>query len=149
MELSQKCLYALRAIFELAKRDGRGLTAIEHIAAAQDIPPRFLELILGQLRQGGFVASRRGPHGGYRLLHRPASLTVGSIISFVEGPLAPVECLADPDDSSCRLRGRCAFMDMWRRAQQAVASVYDTTTFQDLLEAEQAILQPDVATYCI
>lgn len=61
MNVSQKCQYALRAVFELAKRRGEGPTTVADIAKAQAIPAKFLELILGQLRQGGFTESRRAP----------------------------------------------------------------------------------------
>lgn len=67
MSVSQKCQYALRAVFELARRRGEKPTSIREIAEAQAIPAKFLELILTQLRKGGLVESRRGIHGGYLL----------------------------------------------------------------------------------
>ncbi len=90
MSVSQKCQYALRAVFELASRHGDAPTSIREIAQAQAIPPKFLELILVQLRKAGFVESRRGAHGGYFLAVGPAALTVGEIIRFIDGPIAPV-----------------------------------------------------------
>ena len=63
MLVSQKCQYALRALFELAKRNGEGPVKIAAIAKAQAIPPRFLEVILSQLKQGSFVESQRGSEG--------------------------------------------------------------------------------------
>ncbi|OHB68054.1 MAG: Rrf2 family transcriptional regulator [Planctomycetes bacterium RBG_13_63_9] len=136
MLLSQKCQYALRAVFEVAKRSGEGPIKIEAIAQAQAIPPRFLAAILNQLKQGGFVESRRGSDGGY-LLDRPAdSLSVGDIIRFVEGPVGPVVCVTGKGSVSCPLRGKCVFMPMWREAQQAMENVYDNTTFQDLMDRE-------------
>ena len=148
MSISQKCQYALRAVFELAKRDGTGPTTIAEIAEAQAIPPRFLELILGQLRQGGFVESRRGVRGGYLLAAPRQSLSVGEIIRFVDGPIAPVRCVAGSKDTDCPLHGNCAFMGMWGRARDAIAGVYDETTFQDLMDQEQASAGY-VASYCI
>ena len=90
MQLSQKCQYAIRAVFQLAKEHGGGPIKIADVAEAQAIPPRFLELILGELKQGGFTESRRGKRGGYLLARPPAQITVGDIIRFVEGPLGPV-----------------------------------------------------------
>ncbi len=73
MVLSQKSQYAVRAVFELAKKEGSGPVKAANIAAAQFIPVRFLENILGQLRQAGIVESVRGKEGGYRLAGRPAT----------------------------------------------------------------------------
>lgn len=149
MSISQKCQYALRAVFELAKRDGTGPTTVAEIAEAQAIPPRFLELILGQLRQGGFVESRRGVRGGYLLAAPRQSLSVAEIIRFVDGPIGPVRCVVGSKDTDCPLHGNCAFMGMWRRARDAIAEVYDETTFQDLMDEEQASARGFVASYCI
>ena len=149
MNVSRKCQYALRAVFELAKRHGEGPTTIGTVAEAQAIPVRFLELILAELRSGGFVESRRGVRGGYLLSSRPTSLTAGEIIQFIDGPVAPVPCVSREDDRDCPLRGRCAFLDMWRRAGDAMAEVYDQTTFADLIEQEASHQGPYVADYCI
>ncbi|MCK4849757.1 MAG: Rrf2 family transcriptional regulator [Phycisphaerae bacterium] len=151
MNVSQKCQYALRAVFELAKYWGGGLgpISVSEIAKTQAIPPRFLELILGQLRQGGFVESRRGVHGGYLLPMDPARLYVGQIIRFIDGPVAPVRCVAGNKENDCPLRGNCAFMSMWSRARDAVAGVYDQTSFQNLIEEEAAAAERYVASYCI
>ncbi len=135
--VSQRCQYAIRALFELAKCDGRGPVKISDVAEAQAIPVRFLELILAQLKQAGFVRSRRGKEGGYFLAVPPSLLTVGAVIRVVEGPLAPVTCLANRAGSTCRLRGTCVFLGMWERAGQAASAVYDGTTFQSLVEEEE------------
>ncbi len=149
MTVSQKCQYALRALFELSKRPGPGPTKVSEIAAAQAIPARFLEAILGELRRGSFVESRRGVNGGYILAVEPNALVVGDIIRFIDGPLTPVRCLGEDKGESCVLKGECAFMGMWNRARNAVAGVYDETTFQDLLEEELANAGSYVARYCI
>lgn len=135
--VSQKCQYALRAVFELAKLYGQGPVKIADIAQAEAIPPRFLEVILGQLKRAGFVESRRGKEGGYLLARPPAVLTVGEIMRFVEGPLAPVGCVAGGLRNLCPLDGNCVFLGMWEKASQAVSAVYDGTTFQDLLDEEK------------
>ena len=149
MHVSQKCQYALRALFELAKRSADRPTTIGEVAEAQAIPPKFLELILGELRQGGCVESRRGVHGGYLLAVGPAALTVGEVIRFVDGPVAPVRCVAGGKQTDCPLYGNCAFMGMWKRARDAVAEVYDGTTFQDLIDEELASRSEYVPSYCI
>ena len=147
MSVSRKCQYALRALYELARRRGQGPIRISEIADFQAIPPRFLELILGELKQGGFTESRRGVQGGYMLAVSPSSLTVGEIIRFVDGPLAPVKCLIDPAEQVWPPEGRNAFMEMWQDASASLANVYDSTSFQDLLDQEQSSRQ--VADYTI
>lgn len=148
MNVSQKCQYALRALFELAKRSRSRPTTVGDVAKAQAIPARFLESILGQLKQGGFVVSRRGARGGFFLAVEPSELSVGDIIRFVDGPVAPVKCIAG-GKAECELYGRCAFMGMWDRARGALTEVYDTTKFSDLIEAEQAIDGENASSYCI
>ena len=136
--LSQKCQYALRAVFELAKHYGNGPMKIGNVASVQAIPHRFLEVILNQLKQAGFADSRRGSGGGYYLTRDPKSLTVGELIRFVDGPMAPVSCLEPGGSRDCRLHGDCVFMGLWQRAQDALSGVYDTTSFMDLVEQERA-----------
>ena len=137
MHVSQKCQYALRAIFELAKHEGNGPVKICDIAQAQATPQRFLEVILGQLKQVGFVESRRGAEGGYLLVGRPEDLFVGQVIRFVEGPVTPVDCSSAGGKAKCKLNGSCAFLPVWKKVQKAVSGVYDTTTFADLIEQEE------------
>lgn len=141
MTISQKCQYAVRSILELAKRRGRGPVAISEIAAKQAIPPRFLEIILNEMKQGGFVESRRGVQGGYMLVGDPRNLTVGQVIRFVDGPFDPVKCGGDDmgGEPGCPLKQKCALVGLWARAKQAVESVYDATTFRDLVDEETAL----------
>ncbi len=150
MLISQKCQYALRAVFELAKREGRGPVKIAEIAKLQAIPVRFLEVILSQLKQGGFVASQRGSEGGYYLLRDRRELTVGEVIRFVQGPVGPVGCVSETaTGNSCPLYGDCAFIHMWERVNKAVSHVYDNTTFQDLIDEEQRKAKGYVPSYTI
>ncbi len=140
MPISQKTQYAVRAVFELAKRRGMGATKISEIAEAQAIPQRFLENILKQLKGGGFVESARGKDGGYLLAREPKDLTVGEILRFIEGPFSPVECTVRGKKNSCPMYGGCPFRSLWDRAEQALSEVYDGTTFGELViqEAEEA-----------
>src|SRR5437763_11550690 len=94
MSVSSKCYYAIRAIYALAEHGGTEPLKIAEIAERELIPIRFLEVILGQLKGGGFVQSRRGAEGGYRLARAADQLTVGEIMRYVDGPIAPVECVS-------------------------------------------------------
>lgn len=149
MQLSQKAQYALRAVFELALRAGQGPVRIADVAEVQAIPVRFLEVILNQLKQAGFVESRRGSAGGYLLARPPASISVGDVLRFVQGPIAPVECLVGEPGVNCGLKGDCVFMPLWKEVQQAVTAIYDGRTFQDLVDQEGARRRKGVGHYAI
>lgn len=149
MLVSQKCQYALRAIFELAKCNGRGPKRIADIAKDQAIPVRFLEIILNQLKQGGFVESRRGSEGGYFFTRSPEELTVGEIIRFVQGPIGPIECVADASKEKCPLYSGCVFLPMWKKVQQAISDVYDNITFGDLVNKEREKSENYIPYYSI
>lgn len=133
MGFSQKCYYAMRAVFELAKTGEGRAVKISDIAERQSIPVKFLEAILNQLKQGGFVDSRRGTDGGYLLARAPGRLTIGDIIRFVEGPLTPTKC--DEGRRGCgQSRDSCVFWPVWAEAEKALAQVYDGVSFQDLVD---------------
>jgi len=149
MVLSQKSQYAVRAVFELAKRDGSGPVKTATIAAAEVIPVRFLENILNQLRQGGIVESVRGKEGGYLLHRSPDEITVGEVIRLVQGQMLPVECGDAAAGKDCPLRPGCVLLPMWERAHQAMMGVYDGTTFKDLVEEERAASGCEVLNYAI
>lgn len=128
--------YALRAIFELAKRKGTGPTKISKIASAQRIPVRFLEVILSQLKGSGLVASKRGFYGGYALVRDPEEITVGDIFRFMRGEKNNVLCVAGDSDAHCPFYGNCALAPLWNRVQAAVYDIYDNTTIKDLMNNE-------------
>ena len=135
--VSQKCQYALRALFELALRyPSETVTTVAEIAETQKIPPRFLEQILSKLRTGGYIESRRGNQGGYVMTVSPSSISVGEIIRFIEGSEESVDCLKQGGSSHCPFRGECAFKDLWERAKSSMVDIFDTTTFQDLIDKQ-------------
>jgi Rrf2 family protein len=143
--ITRKCRYALRAIFELALRDTTDPVKIQDIALSQAIPPRFLEVILAELKHGGFVESRRGNEGGYMLARPPCDLTVGEVISFLQGNAHDRDRtgLDGPD-----LMGDYVFSKMWEKVTGAIADIYSNTNFADLVEQELAkrkIYVPDYA----
>jgi Rrf2 family protein len=137
MAISQKCYYALRAVLELAGAGEGGSLKIAEIATRQRIPLKFLEAILNQLKKGGFVTSRRGNAGGYQLARPARRLTVGDVIRFVEGPLAPARC-AQGRRGCGQSRDCCVFWPVWVQAEKALAAVYDGVSFQDLVERDAA-----------
>ena len=149
MNLSQKCQYAVRAVLELSKRYGQGPVAAAEIAANQAVPQRFLEIILNELKPMGLVDSRRGAQGGFYLAASPDKITVGKVIRLVDGPLEPVRCEEGHGGKCCPLLGRCALTELWSEARQAVEAVYDSVTFQDLVERERNLEQQASTNYII
>lgn len=139
MGVSQKCQYALRALFELAKRSSEGPVSVTAIAEAQAIPARFLELVLNQLKKAGLIRSRRGTQGGYLLAVDPKTLSVAQIVETIDGSLSPVQCVRRHGVGHCALRGNCVFIHVWMRARDAVAAVYEGITLQDLIDEEKAM----------
>ena len=121
MAISQKCEYALRAMLELAaaRGEGRGALKSADIAAAQAIPPRFLEVILHQLKRGGFVESRRGAAGGHMLARSPKTISVGDVVRYVDGPIGPTACVRNGSAEPCELAEGCVFQPLWRSAKRA------------------------------
>lgn len=136
MQVTQKSQYALRAVFELAKRYGGEPVKISQIAEAQAIPQRFLENILVQLKQTGLLGARRGHFGGYYLLSPPEKITIGDVLRVTEELPNPVRCIVE-NESGCPLWGDCVFLPVWQNVSRAVMEVYDGTTFQDLIDAEE------------
>ncbi len=128
MDVSLKGEYALRAVFELSCRGQPEPVKIASIAASQKIPQKFLEMILAQLKQGGYLGSRRGVDGGYFLARPPDQITVGDILRQVDGPFQPSKrpFADEPVDSP--------FPEMWDRVERALSCVIDRTTFADLVE---------------
>lgn len=134
MLVSKKSQYALKAILELAKRynDG-GPCKIHDIAEKQDIPTRFLEVILCQLKQAGYVESVRGKEGGYMLSQPPGSITVGDIIRRCEGSLDPVDSLNEELKDFSMKKTASVFTSVWKEVRDAISGVCDSTSFSDLL----------------
>lgn len=138
MQVTRKTLYALRATYELARRCTDGPVKAAEIARVQGIPARFLETILHELRQAGFVASTRGARGGYQLAREPEALTVGEVIAFIQGP--PSGPAPDDSGDGAPHPSDLVFEPLWRQVGEAVAGVVDATSIRDLLdwEAERA-----------
>ena len=128
MDVSVKGEYALRAVFDLAGRGGSDPIKIAEIAARQRIPQKFLELILSQLKQGGFLGSRRGADGGYFLARPPRNITVGDVLRHIDGPISPGR-----KQQRGNLPPDSPFPDLWQEVERALSSVIDETTFADLV----------------
>jgi len=131
--------YAVRAIYELAKRSTCGPTKISDIADAQSIPVRFLEVILGQLKKSGLVASKRGFYGGYYLLRPPADVSVGEVLRFLQKKVDKPLADEAPGGASDGSEENPALQQLWVKVKAAVYDIYDDTSMKDLLDENTAM----------
>jgi Rrf2 family transcriptional regulator, cysteine metabolism repressor len=125
MNISVKSEYALLAVFDLSLQPPGEPVKIAEVARRQKIPQKFLELILASLKQGGFVESRRGAEGGYRLAKPANEITVGEVLRFVEDGKQAKRLASNP------------FHQIWKQVDQAVAGILDHTTFAELARSWQ------------
>ncbi len=129
MRITAKVDYAVRAVVEIAAA-GEGPVKGAWLAAAQSIPRKFLESILGDLRRAGIVASQRGAEGGYRLARAADTVSVADIIRAVEGPLADVH--GEPPESISYAGPAVALQQVWIATRATLRDVLETTTIADI-----------------
>ena len=134
MLITQKKQYALRAIYELAKRRESGPVKSAQIADAQAIPKRFLEIILNRLKHAGLVTSKRGYCGGFELKRPPQDITVKDVLMSMEDIDGATVCVSCISKADCKLYGSCAFLQVWQKMQKAFDHICHTTTIEALLD---------------
>ena len=139
VRISAKADYALRAVAELATADG-GPVKGEQLATRQEIPPKFLENILGDLRHAGLVRSQRGAEGGYWLAKSAADVSIADIIRAVEGPLADVH--GTPPEKLKFGGAATSVKEVWVAARASLRSVLEVVTLADIVSGD---LPPVVA----
>lgn len=150
MKISLKCLYALKVILDLSNHFQYSLVHIVDLAERQDIPPKYLEQILAQLKKGGFIQSKKGPKGGYALSRPPKGITLGHVIRFMEPSL-----FSEPrvSNSSRGNEGssRNGFFGVFQEIEEAISSVIDRIDFAEIQqrEADQLSLENGAITYHI
>jgi Rrf2 family protein len=144
MKVSMKGDYGVRALVELAHRYGDGQLQSASIAQAQSIPEPYLDQLLTTLRRAGFIRSVRGPQGGHALIRDPQELKLSEVIAVLEGSLAPIACLDDPE--GCRKTASCSLRPVWQEIEAATLKVLESITIADLAERERA---GGVARYAI
>src|SRR5215813_4633866 len=137
MRLTMRSDYGAHAVIELARRFGQGPVQCAEIAASQKIPEAYLDQLLSGLRRVGIVRSVRGPHGGHELARDPHLLTLGDVVTALEGPVVPHEFVHDP--SAEAQAQDCAVRNAWLAATEASQRVLDATTIQALLEQQVSI----------
>jgi Rrf2 family protein len=144
--LTKKCKYGLKALVHLAELPAGRLAFVNDIAVANNIPKKFLDAILGELRNAGFVQSRKGKDGGYRLARAPAEIKIGDVVRVLDGPLAPIPCASstqyqrceDCDEAICQIR------HMMLEVRQAIAGVLDNRSLAEMRDAASDDVLADI-----
>ena len=146
MKITQKGNYAVKAILDLAVHYEKGVVTIQAIAKRIDAPSKFLEQVLVELKRGGFIESRRGKIGWYRLSKSPKTITLGDVVKFIDGPLEPAPELNREHSERGDIYKRI-FKPIWKKVFQVTSDVVNHVTFEDLARQIESIR--NVPTYYI
>lgn len=134
--LSKKGKYALQACLNLAQKEPNKPILIADLAEQEDLPKKFLEIILLDLKNAGILSSRKGKGGGYYLAKEPSKIMLGQIIRLMDGPLAPIHCVSHtgyrPCDD-CKNEKLCGIRMVMKDVRDSIASILDTTSLTDVL----------------
>jgi len=138
MKISKRGEYALRALIDIgiAKELGRDLVQINELATQERLPVKFLEQILTQLKQAGYVDSKRGKYGGYHLKMPPDRISFGSVIRLIDGPLAPIACVSQTayEPCTCPDEDHCGLHMLMLDVRNSIANILDRYTLADTVE---------------
>ena len=149
MRLTKRGEYALRAIIDLglAQEVGRPMLQIGELAKKENIPVKFLEQILAELKAAGFLDSKRGKHGGYFLKQPAATITIGDLVRQMEGPLAPIPCVSQTayERCSCPDEAHCGLRMLMLDVRNAIATILDRYTLAQTVDVTLRKIRRDGA----
>lgn len=147
MKLSKRGEYALRSLINLgiAAEVGRPLVQVSELAENEQLPVKFLEQIMQALKEGGYVSSTRGKFGGYRLSQAAKTITIGSVVRLVDGPLAPIGCVSQTayEKCTCPDEAHCGLRMLMLDVRNAIAGILDRYTLADVVEITLRKLRRD------
>lgn len=132
MKLSKKTDYALRALFTLVEHYGRGPIPIRELARRNEVPKRFLEHIMLEMKARGWVDSSAGKQGGYVLARDPSKVTMGEVIRHFDGVLAPIACVSATHYQRCTQESVCRFRRILLDARNYVARLMEQATLANV-----------------
>jgi Rrf2 family protein len=135
MKLSTRARYGTRALLDLALHSSQEPVLLKDIARREEISLPYLEHLITPLIAAGIVRSTRGARGGVSLLKDPREIKLSEVIQFLEGSIAPVECVSHP--KICPRSDFCATRDIWSEMKEAMNGVLETTTLHDLVELQR------------
>ena len=139
--LSQKTRYALRSLLYLVECGNARPVQISDIAETQQVPRKYLELIMLDLKKAGLVSSQRGPGGGYRLARAANDISFGEVIRAIDGPIALVPCASQnfyQRCGDCHDEATCAIRKVMARVRDNSAQILDGTTLAEAAAFEDA-----------
>ena len=151
MNLTKRGEYALRAVINLgiATELGRRQVPLSELASGDNLPIKFIEQIFSELRQAGYVDSKRGKYGGYFLSRPSSEIRIGDIVRLIDGPLAPIACASQtayrkctcPDEDHCGLR--MIMIDV----RNAISDILDRYSVHDVVQVTLRKLERDQVTH--
>jgi Rrf2 family protein len=133
--LTKKGKYGLKAMVHLAGAEPGKPTLVAEIAAKNAIPKKFLDAILGDLRNAGLVHSKKGKGGGFVLARPPSEVRIGHIVRVLDGPLAPIACASRSTSrpcDDCSNLPHCAVRLVMLEVRNAIATVLDGRTLAEM-----------------
>ncbi len=138
MKLSKKAEYAMRALLAMARDPETPTFAIQDIALSERIPLKFLEQILLALKNGGLLRSKRGVGGGYQFQKTPSRITLGEVITLIDGAFIPMACASGENSTcDCGIAGGCGLGQTFSLLREQVNAWLNTTTLSHVLEREK------------
>ena len=147
IKISTKGRYAIRLMLDIAQHSGEGNVSIKEVSERQGISIKYLEQIVNMLSKAGYLRSRRGSQGGYRMVKAPEEYTIGDILRVTEGDMSPVSCLEE-EENSCPRAEVCPTIGLWKGLYDTVNKYLDSITMADLLEeAEKKNVEADYCYY--
>ena len=132
MKISTKGRYALRTLVDLAQNADRGFVSLSEVSERQNISKKYLEQIIPMLSRAGFLQTKLGLRGGYRLAKPAAECSVGDILRATEGSLAPVACVENRNE--CDNCDVCQTLPIWKNLAKVVAQYLDSVSVQDVID---------------
>ena len=146
--LSQKTRYTIRAFQHLADHWGKGQVQLADIADAQNIPPKFLTVILSEMAREGLLISQRGRDGGYQLALPPIDISYGDLVRLTRGSLALVPCAARNAHEHCKNclpEIDCRLRSLMLKVRDDTASILDSITLADPIQLEPLFEKDEAA----
>jgi Rrf2 family protein len=134
--LTNKAKYGIKALISLGKQYGKESLLISEISDGQNIPKKFLEVILLELKNDGYLQSKTGKSGGYKLIRKPDNIILGDVIRLFDGPLAPVRCASITEYLPCEDCidvKHCKVRRLMKEVRDAISGVLDEKTLADIL----------------
>ena len=141
MRVSKKTDYALRTMFTLVEHYRGAPIPIRELARRNDVPKRFLEQIMLQLKTQGWVDRTAGVRGGYFLARSPEKITMGEIVRFFDGILAPIDCVSVTGYQRCSQESVCRFRRVFLDARNYVAGLMDRATLAEVIKGSPVTRQ--------